>query len=106
MLIKKKSDRTFEPVVGEGIQKAEIHWAIVGTEGAPNFAMRIVRIGAGGIIPLHTHDYEHEVYVIKGRGEALGKFGNVPFDKGDVIYVEPGEVHGFKNTGTKTTEFV
>lgn len=36
-------------------------------EGAPNFALRRFRMGAGGGMPRHTNEVEHEQYVLSGR---------------------------------------
>ncbi len=36
-------------------------------EGAPNFVLRRFIMGAGGGMPLHTNEVEHEQYVLRGR---------------------------------------
>ena len=70
---------------------------MVGREhGAPNFSMRQVRLDAGGHTPHHSHDYEHEVFVIDGAGEVLldGKWHALR--KGDTLLVPAEEVHQFR----------
>jgi quercetin dioxygenase-like cupin family protein len=36
-------------------------------EGAPNFVLRRFIMDAGGGMPLHTNEVEHEQYVLRGR---------------------------------------
>lgn len=48
---------------------ATIRWLITHKEGAPTFSMRFIKIDKGKASPAHSHDYEHEIYVISGKGE-------------------------------------
>ncbi|MDE3053023.1 MAG: cupin domain-containing protein [Gemmatimonadota bacterium] len=36
-------------------------------QGAPNFVLRRFIMGAGGGMPFHTNEVEHEQYVLRGR---------------------------------------
>lgn len=45
----------------------EIQVLLGPAEGAPNFALRRFRMGAGGGMPRHTNEVEHEQYVLAGR---------------------------------------
>lgn len=65
-------------------------------DGAPHFALRSFRVEAGGHSPRHAHDYEHEVYVVEGRGEVLlgGEYHELK--SGDVVYVPADEEHQFR----------
>jgi len=83
-----------EPAVG-----VKIRWLINEKTGAPSFAMRRFEVGPGGYTPYHTHDWEHEVYVLEGEGVAVGPEGEAGLGPGSVVLVEPGEEHDFKNTG-------
>lgn len=98
MFVKKYTDIKEEPVVVEGAQGAHIRWLISEADDAPNFAMRRFRIEKGGYTPHHTHNYEHEVYVVSGEGVAVTEAGEVPVNEGSFIYVGPNELHQFKNT--------
>jgi quercetin dioxygenase-like cupin family protein len=73
---------------------------------APNFAMRQFEVAPGGHTPRHSHPYEHEVFVLEGRGVVLE--GNVPHPLrgGDVVYVRPDELHQFRNTGDLPLKFL
>jgi quercetin dioxygenase-like cupin family protein len=65
-------------------------------DGAPTFTMRVFTIDPGGNTPYHRHDYEHEIFVLKGRGFLLSDGGGKRAVRpGDTILVEPDEFHGF-----------
>jgi quercetin dioxygenase-like cupin family protein len=67
--------------------------------GAPNFAMRHFEIAPGGNTPFHAHPWEHEVYILTGRGRVLKKDGQAEVGPGSFVYVPPDEEHSFANAG-------
>lgn len=93
-----------EEVHMDGVYETKVQWLIDDKSGGKNFAMRRFILAKGGIINLHTHDWEHEVFILSGNGEVLSTSGNKEVGYGDVVLVEPGEAHGFKNTGDE--EFI
>jgi quercetin dioxygenase-like cupin family protein len=97
-------DTRTEDVHMDGVFDTKIQWLIDEHAGAKNFAMRRFRLAPGGIINLHTHDWEHEVYILEGRGEVLTEEKKYPVEPGSVVYVEPAIPDGFKNRGE--SEFV
>ncbi len=87
--------------------QATIRWLIAKKEGAHHFAMRVIEIKRKGEkIPLHGHDYEHEIFVIEGNGNLLSSSGSKSVAYGDFIYVKPGEEHGFENNGDRPFRFI
>jgi quercetin dioxygenase-like cupin family protein len=87
--------------------QATIRWLIAEKDGAPNFAMRVIEIKLKGEkIPLHRHDYEHEIFIIEGKGNVLSPGGPKPVAYGDYAYVPAGEEHGFENTGSEPFRFI
>ena len=46
-----------------GVTKREVVNAI---DGAPTFCMRVFDLEPGGSTPWHTHNWEHEVYILEG----------------------------------------
>ena len=94
------------PVVMDGAKGARMRTLIGPEEGAGNFHMRHFEIEPKGCTPHHSHDYEHEILVIKGSGTARTVEGDRPFKAGDVIYVPPNEKHQFCNTTDETCEFI
>lgn len=95
-----------EPVNAEGAAGAKIRWLIAQKDGAPNFALRMFEIEPQGHTPFHTHEWEHEVYVLSGQGVLQTERGELPFAADDVIYVDPGLSHAFKNTGDGIMKFL
>ena len=86
------------PAPASGVK---IRWLIDETTGAPNFAMRHFEIAPGGQTPLHEHDWEHEAFILTGRGAVTSAEGEQEFAPGDVVFMPGGETHCFKNTGTE-----
>ncbi|MFC2133659.1 cupin domain-containing protein [Bacteroidota bacterium] len=72
----------------------------------PNFAMRRFIIEPGGSIPMHTNSVEHEQLVLRGKAEISldGKIYNV--QKDDVVFMQAGAPHYYKNTGDEPFEFL
>jgi len=63
-------------------------------------ALRILQCGKGGYTPLHSHDWEHEVFVLDGEGALVDENGNeMPLKKDYLAFVPPNETHQFRNTG-------
>lgn len=75
-------------------------------DGAPNFIMRVIELVPGGSSPFHTHPWEHEVFVLSGRGAVKGEQGETPITKDSVIYIAPEEKHCLVNKGDEPLRFV
>ena len=84
-----------EKVEAEGAAKASIRWLISETDGAANFAMRVLEFEAGGHSPYHAHDWEHEVFILEGNGYLTVEGEEHPFKPGDVVFLPPGTNHNF-----------
>ncbi|MFP3950709.1 MAG: cupin domain-containing protein [Candidatus Bathyarchaeia archaeon] len=92
------------PSPAEGVK---VRWLIDEGTGAPNFAMRMFEVEPGGSTPYHTHDWEHEVFILQGEGFAVREDGTEdPVKPWDVVYVEPNERHCFRNEGEETLRFL
>ena len=68
-------------------------------DGAKNFVMRLFRLKPGANTPYHTHDWEHEVYVLKGTLKVVSKDESFEAKAGNFVFVEPNEEHQFVNVG-------
>ena len=75
-------------------------------DGAPNFCMRVFEVAAGASIPLHTHVWEHEIFVLSGKGALLREDGETPVVKENVIFVPPNLPHGFANKGDEPLRLI
>lgn len=95
-----------EPVVMDGAIGARMRMLVGPEDGAGNFHMRHFEVEANGCTPRHVHDFEHEIYVIKGSGTAHSVAGDRPFQAGDVMFVPAGEIHQFCNTSDEPCEFL
>ena len=95
-----------QPVDMEGTRGCQVRWLVGEPEGAPTFAMRQFEVAPGGFTPHHSHPYEHEVYVLEGRGEVMDGGTPRPLWPGAVVYVAPNDVHQFRNTGDQPLKFL
>ncbi|MBN1948656.1 MAG: cupin domain-containing protein [Candidatus Cloacimonetes bacterium] len=100
------SDVPLEQVNMEGARKTMIRWLIAEKDGAPNFAMRMFELEPGGFTPYHAHSWEHENFIVEGKGVLITEDREIPFQPGDVLYVEPQLKHHYKNTGDTVLKFL
>jgi len=96
--------RDVEPVPEKpGVMKR----VVIGPEdGAPNFIMRIFEVEPGAAIPIHTHEWEHEIFVLAGKGVALTEDGEKPVEKDNVVFMPPNLPHGFANKGDEPLRII
>jgi len=90
----------------EGASKLKVRWLITKEMGAPNFAMRLFEMQPKGHSPLHSHPWEHEVFILEGEGLAISEQEEKKFKAGDVIFILPNEKHQLKNNSEKTVKFL
>ena len=106
MQVKQVQDVRQSNVTMEGAAGCRVRWLIGESDKAPTFAMREFEVEPGGHTPKHFHDYEHEVYVVAGRGTIVDGDRERPLAAGDVVFVAPNDVHQFRNTGTEPMRFL
>lgn len=106
MQLKKLTDVPANEVTMEGATGCKVRWLIGDGEKAPTFAMREFEVAPGGHTPRHFHDYEHEVYVLAGKGTIIDGDKELPLAAGDVVFVAPNDVHQFRNTGKEPMRFL
>ena len=97
MLIKKPCDVVVEPVQMEGASGVTVQVLLGPKDNIPTFAMRLFEVAPGGHTPYHNHPFEHEVIIMSGQVAIVVSDNTYPLDVGDVILVEPNEVHQFRN---------
>jgi len=90
----------------QGVKDVKLRWLISKKDGAKHFAMRLFEVQPGGHTPLHQHNWEHEVFVLEGHGEARDKTDKKPFQPGDVFFIPAMEWHQFVNTGDTISKFL
>lgn len=84
------------PVDMEGVRGVKMALMVGREHGAPHFSLRQFIVEPGGHTPRHSHDYEHEVYVVNGGGTILLNGREQQIKAGDVIYVPADHEHQFK----------
>lgn len=93
-------------VCGKKLEGVRMRVLIGPEDGAPNFIMRLFELDPGAEVPLHTHDWEHEVYVLEGEGELEVEGRRYELTAGMCAFVPPGVPHAFRNTSDKTWKFL
>jgi len=95
-----------KPVRIDGAAEVTMRLLIGPAQDAPTFNMRLFEVAPGGHTPCHSHDWEHEVYVLGGAGEVRSPDGQVPIAASDCVLIPPNEEHQFVNTGDETLKFL
>lgn len=95
-LIRNLADATPKPVDIPGVKGVKMAVMVGREDRAPNFALRQFIVEPAGHSPRHSHDYEHEVFIVSGGGTVLLDGAERPIRSGDVIYVPADHEHQFK----------
>ena len=89
-----------------GAQGIKVRWLINKEDGAPNFAMRLFELQSKGHSPLHSHDWEHEVFVLEGTCQVTCDGEKREAKAGYVVFIPPNSKHQFVNKGASTLKFL
>lgn len=89
-----------------GGRRATVRWVISEEQGAPNFEMRLFHLDEGMNTEWHQHPWEHEVFVVAGRGFVRSESGDMPLEPGSVVFVPQGEMHQFRAAPDHAIEFI
>ena len=90
----------------EGAEGVTMRLMVGRADGAPNFSMRHFTVEPGGQTPRHSHDYEHEVFVVGGAGRVEQDGEVQDLSAGDVVFVRPNTTHQFTNPGPEPLKFL
>ena len=94
-------------IFGDTAPGASIRWLIDDDhDGAPVYTMRMIEIEPGGHSPKHTHPYEHENFVVEGKGRLFITDTWHNLQPGDVAFVPAGVLHQYVNAGDTTFKFL
>ena len=75
-------------------------------EESPTCVMRRFYVESGGYTFKHTHDYEHVVFVLSGKGTLYAENGDFELNEGTHLLVKPNELHQFKADRGEHFEFL
>ncbi len=106
MIVKRYDEVEKSSIIKEGVKNVSIRWLIGKDTNAPNFYLRLFEVEPGGYSPYHTHDWEHEVFVLAGKGELKSGDKSLPLAEGSFALVLPGEEHQFINRGDTIFKFL
>jgi quercetin dioxygenase-like cupin family protein len=106
MIIGKTEDVESTEVQEEDIEGVSMRVVISAQDGAPNYVMRVFDIQPGGHTAYHTHAWEHEVYVLEGKGVVRQGDQRHELERGSFAFVAPHEEHNFTNTGDTMLRFI
>lgn len=101
----------FSEVKAEDFKEADaagirVRWLIKREDGAPNFAMRLFEVSPNGRSPHHSHDWEHEVYVLEGECQVVCGDETRKVGAGHAVFIPPNVPHQFINAGKTTLKFL
>ncbi len=83
-----------------------IRYLAVEEFGAPNFEMRYFELQKNGKTSLDQHDYEHEVFILRGSGKLVLDGKEYSLRQNDAILIEPNEQHQFFPEGEEPFGFI
>jgi quercetin dioxygenase-like cupin family protein len=103
-LIRRSEDIEYERVdAADGLSKG----VLIGEEhGAPHLAIRRFTLDAGGSVPRHTNEIEHEQYVLAGEYTVGIGQKEQRVSAGDSLHVPAGAVHWYRNDGETDAAFL
>ncbi len=97
--------RNYKDVPVVHTKYAEKRVVIGPKQGAPEFVMRVIDMPPGASY-YHSHDWEHEVFVLSGEASLVSEDGETQLKPDDVIYIAPLEKHGLKNNRQDVFRFI
>ncbi|MFQ6065623.1 MAG: cupin domain-containing protein [Candidatus Bathyarchaeia archaeon] len=95
-----------EDVKEPGFKKIQVRWLITKDDGAENFAMRCFEIAPEGRSAHHTHNWEHEVFILNGQGMVVCGDEKRRVSPGYAILIPPNIPHHFENAGDEVLRFL
>lgn len=99
--------RDFREVEAQpAVEGVTMRVAIGPAEGAPFFNLRVFEVQPKHATPLHSHWWEHEVFVLSGKGVVHTGEAELPIGHGSAVFVPGGDQHQFRNTGDDLLRFI
>lgn len=103
-LLRRADDIEYEAVdAADGLEKGVL---IDEARGAPNFAIRRFTLAAGGDVPKHTNEVEHEQYVLSGEYTVGIDDEEHTVSAGDSLLIPAGVVHWYRNESGDEGTFI
>jgi quercetin dioxygenase-like cupin family protein len=107
MFINEVDDLKYDSVTQKGVKDTYIQWLLNKDNcNVRNFAMRIFKVKPSGKIGLHSHDWEHEIFILSGKGEIGTSKKSFKVKENTAIYIEPNVEHWYNNIGNNDLIFL
>ncbi len=104
MIVRNYLDVRAEPVVQElGVT---VRWLVSETDEAPRYVLRLYEIERGRATTAHTHYWEHQLFVLSGRGAVIAGDQEALLGEGDIVYIPAVERHQLINKGEQPFRFL
>ena len=95
----------FKEVIPEEPGIKGVKMKVLSPEGRP-FIVRLFSVEPGGNTPYHSHSWEHQVVILRGKGRVIVGDRNFDVEKDFYLFIPPNEHHQFINTGEEPLEFI
>lgn len=83
------------------------HKFLIGKEqGWEDYTIKVFEIEKGGHTDRHSHEYQHIMYVLDGKGNAFIDDVDHPLEKGSFVFFTPDIEHQITNVGDDTFRYV
>ena len=92
------------PVIEE--PGVSVRWLVNEMSEAPNFALRLYEMEPGSATAICIRYWEHQLFVLSGKGVVIGQNGEVPLGAGDVVYIPPADHHRIADRSTVVLRFL
>jgi quercetin dioxygenase-like cupin family protein len=88
------------------LAKGAVGRVVIGqADGDPSFCLRVFELSPEGHSALHSHPYEHQVFVHSGQGEVWNGSEWQDIAAGSVIFIPGGTEHQLRNKGDNLLVF-
>jgi len=107
IIIKQDVDVQTVPMEMEGVEGVFKKVLIGPEDGSDTIVMRHFRVEPGGHTPFHSHEFEHVVKVMSGRGSVYAGPGKeTKVTSGQSLFVPGGTMHQFRNLSEEPFDFL
>ncbi|MHA2306190.1 MAG: cupin domain-containing protein [Candidatus Hodarchaeales archaeon] len=107
--MKQKNVKSIQPedVTMYGSTGTIIQWLWGKKDCVPRFALRKFTISPKGMIGLHNHAEENEIFILEGKGIVFNESGDkIQVEPQDTLFIPSDEPHGYRNLGDKDLVFL
>jgi quercetin dioxygenase-like cupin family protein len=106
MIIRQVDEVAQEKIITDGVKGVIKQNLIAPEDGAPNFTLRRFSVAPGGYTYHHTHEFEHEIFVLSGEGIIRNANGETKILKDMAALILQNEIHQIINTGKDELMFL